>query len=190
MRRWSSAAGMPRLKASKKASVSCFARPAPCQADAMLHNPVESPHLPRLLFACELAVHVHVHVKLPSRQDAQPQVPWRHNVEGAKCELAVNQRTEPRGLPASSLHASPVPPPPSSPPPTPPPTAFTTAFAFQALDGERLPASWLQLCRRCERCIRVFRPRRTTDAHPKSGGRNQVERFIDENLIGGRTRRP
>jgi len=29
-------------------------------------------------------IHVHVHVKLPSRQDAQPQVPWRHNVEGAE----------------------------------------------------------------------------------------------------------
>ena len=28
---------------------------------------------------------VHVHVKLPSRQDAQPQVPWRHNVGGAEC---------------------------------------------------------------------------------------------------------
>ena len=28
-------------------------------------------------------VHVHVHVKLPSRQDAQPKVPWRHNEEGA-----------------------------------------------------------------------------------------------------------
>ena len=31
--------------------------------------------------ACTRAVHVHV--ILPSRQDAQPQVPWRHNVEGA-----------------------------------------------------------------------------------------------------------
>ena len=28
-------------------------------------------------------VHVHVHVHLPSRQDAQPQVPWKHIVEGA-----------------------------------------------------------------------------------------------------------
>ena len=28
-------------------------------------------------------VHVHVHVHLPSRQDAQPPVPWRHTVEGA-----------------------------------------------------------------------------------------------------------
>ena len=28
-------------------------------------------------------VHVHVHVYLPSRQDAQPPVPWRHTVEGA-----------------------------------------------------------------------------------------------------------
>jgi len=47
---------MPRLKASKKASVSCFARPAPCQADAMLHNPVESPHLPAQSFSlCESA---------------------------------------------------------------------------------------------------------------------------------------
>ena len=27
---------------------------------------------------------VHVHVHLPSRQDAQPPVPWRHTVEGAK----------------------------------------------------------------------------------------------------------
>ena len=27
--------------------------------------------------------HVHVHVKLPSRQDARPPVPWRHTVEGA-----------------------------------------------------------------------------------------------------------
>ena len=27
--------------------------------------------------------HVHVHVHSPSRQDAQPPVPWRHNVEGA-----------------------------------------------------------------------------------------------------------
>ena len=39
--------------------------------------------------ACETplkpSVHVHVHVKLPSRQDAQPQVPWRHNVGGAEC---------------------------------------------------------------------------------------------------------
>jgi hypothetical protein len=40
------------------------------------------------LRACRAAavhVHVHVHVKLPSRQDARPQVPWRHNVEGARC---------------------------------------------------------------------------------------------------------
>ena len=28
-------------------------------------------------------VPVHVHVHLPSRQDAQPPVPWRHTVEGA-----------------------------------------------------------------------------------------------------------
>ena len=28
-------------------------------------------------------VHVHVHVYSPSRQDAQPPVPWRHTVEGA-----------------------------------------------------------------------------------------------------------
>ena len=28
-------------------------------------------------------VHVHVHVQLPSRQDAQPPVPWRDTVEGA-----------------------------------------------------------------------------------------------------------
>ena len=27
---------------------------------------------------------VHVHDNLPSRQDAQPQVPWRHNVGGAE----------------------------------------------------------------------------------------------------------
>lgn len=26
---------------------------------------------------------LHVHVHLPSRQDAQPQVPWSHIVEGA-----------------------------------------------------------------------------------------------------------
>ena len=32
----------------------------------------------------EEVVHVHVHVNLPSRPDAQPQVPWRHNVGGAK----------------------------------------------------------------------------------------------------------
>ena len=28
-------------------------------------------------------IHVHVHVHLPSRQDAQPPVPWRHIEEGA-----------------------------------------------------------------------------------------------------------
>jgi len=31
----------------------------------------------------ERRVRVHVHVKLPSRQDARQQVPWRHKVKSA-----------------------------------------------------------------------------------------------------------
>jgi hypothetical protein len=34
---------MPRLKASKKASVSCFARPAPCQADDFITQSQAAP---------------------------------------------------------------------------------------------------------------------------------------------------
>ena len=34
-------------------------------------------------------VRVNVHVHLPSRQDAQPSVPWRHTVEGAD-KMRVN----------------------------------------------------------------------------------------------------
>ena len=30
-----------------------------------------------------IQIFVHIHVQLPSRQDAQPPVPWRHIVEGA-----------------------------------------------------------------------------------------------------------
>ena len=35
--------------------------------------------------------HVHVHVHLPSRQDAQPPVPWRHPVEGADREQQISR---------------------------------------------------------------------------------------------------
>ena len=44
---------------------------------------------------------VHVHVKLPSRQDAQPQVPWRPNVGGA--ESARDEGRPPRSTPDSQL---------------------------------------------------------------------------------------
>jgi hypothetical protein len=40
---------------------------------------------------------VHVHVNLPSRQDAQPQFPLRHNVEGAVCGAHIHRH---------NLHAS------------------------------------------------------------------------------------
>jgi hypothetical protein len=40
--------------------------------------------------------HVHVHVYLPSRQDAQPQVPWRHNVGGAECGAHTHTNTTPQ----------------------------------------------------------------------------------------------
>ena len=41
---------------------------------------------------------VHVHVHSPSRQDAQPPVPWRHTVEGAICE-----ESSPAGVCSSRL---------------------------------------------------------------------------------------
>ena len=49
-------------------------------------------------------VHVHVHVNLPSRQDAQPQVPWRHNVGGAEKLVGIFMIPNLPGLqlPASS----------------------------------------------------------------------------------------
>jgi len=45
------------------------------------------------LFALQLYshVHVHVHVRLPSRQDARPPVPWRHNVEGAEYNCILTE---------------------------------------------------------------------------------------------------
>ena len=36
---------------------------------------------------------VHVHVKLPSRQDAHPQAPWRHNEGGARCGAHTHKHT-------------------------------------------------------------------------------------------------
>ena len=44
----------------------------------------------------QVRTEVHVHVKLPSRQDAQPQVPWRHNVGGAECGAHTNTDTQTR----------------------------------------------------------------------------------------------
>ena len=38
---------------------------------------------------------VQVHVHLPSRQDAQPPVPWRHTVEGADLYSQAVSRTRP-----------------------------------------------------------------------------------------------
>jgi hypothetical protein len=40
-------------------------------------------------FGALFYVHVHVHVHSPSRQDAQPPAPWRHNVEGAGCFMFI-----------------------------------------------------------------------------------------------------
>ena len=47
--------------------------------------------------------HVHVHVQSPSRQDAQPPVPWRHNVEGANRQNTREHRQTQvgRGVPAA-----------------------------------------------------------------------------------------
>jgi hypothetical protein len=42
------------------------------------------PRRRRSLGSMMTCFHVHVHVQLPSRQDARPPVPWRHNVEGAE----------------------------------------------------------------------------------------------------------
>lgn len=159
---------MPRLKASKKASVSCFARPAPCQADAMLHYPVESRHLPATALAvsnsCESAACPYVHVKLPSRQHARP--------PSAACQLLINARSlyspwaptqgrlrsmlRPflRRHPHRRLRLHLRQPP--SPPHSHSPFKLSTESGFLA-----------------ERWIRVLRPRRATDAHPKSGGRTQ-----------------
>ena len=46
--------------------------------------------------------HVHVHVNLPSRQDAQPQVPWRHNVGGAECGAHTHGHTHDFPQPAEA----------------------------------------------------------------------------------------
>ena len=40
---------------------------------------------------------VHVHVHLPSRQDAQPPVPWRHIAEGADLNEGSPQASRPSG---------------------------------------------------------------------------------------------
>ena len=43
--------------------------------------------------------HGHVHVNLPSRQDARPPVPWRHPVEGADKHTMTTHRLAGAGVP-------------------------------------------------------------------------------------------
>ncbi len=50
---------------------------------------------PRVRVLCG-TLHVHVHVNLPSRQDAQPQAPWRPSVGGAKCGAHAHGNTHTR----------------------------------------------------------------------------------------------
>ena len=49
----------------------------------------------------EAAVHVHVHS--PSRQDAQPPAPWRHNVEGADRHTQMKRPCRKDGLHTPSM---------------------------------------------------------------------------------------
>ena len=49
----------------------------------------------------EAAVHVHVHS--PSRQDAQPPAPWRHNVEGADKHTQMKRPCRKDGLHTPSM---------------------------------------------------------------------------------------
>ena len=50
------------------------------------------PHKTKSYATFSQHVHVHVHVHLPSRQDAQPPVPWRHTVEGADFNRSHNKK--------------------------------------------------------------------------------------------------
>ena len=78
---------------------------------------------PRSLVNCKH--HVHVHVHLPSRQDAHPPVPWRHTVDNCnhQCTLvfgrvfletnapsvspSVISRSRPRAHPSTMPHSPP-----------------------------------------------------------------------------------
>jgi hypothetical protein len=64
----------------------------------LLQTPAKAvtPHFSVEQKKCSASKHVHVHVHSPSRQDAQPPAPWRHNVEGAEAKQASKVKVQVR----------------------------------------------------------------------------------------------